>query len=56
MHVKEPRGGAPHVRTLLEALSALKGPLLGMSAPLEGTFYHNGGMSRLFDGNCFLNP
>lgn len=44
------------MRMLLEALSALKGPLLGMSAPLEGTFYQNGGTSRLFDGNCFPNP
>lgn len=44
------------MRMLPEAFSALKGPLLGKSAPLEGTFYHNEGTSRLFDGNCFSNP
>lgn len=27
-----------------------------VSAPLEGTFYHNGGTSRLFDGNCLPKP
>lgn len=44
------------MRKLPEAFSALKGPGLGVLAPLEGTFSHNGGTSRLFDGNCFSNP
>lgn len=46
---RSPTQRSPTHENTSGSISALKGPL-------EGTFYHNGGTSRLLDGNCLPNP